>query len=192
MVRLISAVLFVLAVVPLRPAVVVADDHFAIDNGRVTVACSLTVGGGFDARTSALEGTLTVAANGDVAGRAVVDLTTLRTGIGLRDRHLQETYLETERDPAFRQAVLEDIKLDRASNAFSGLFTAHGRQRPVSGEVTLRESGQSVRVDAAFVLKLSEYDITPPRYLGIGVGDEVKVRVSFTAAPAETSLRSAP
>jgi polyisoprenoid-binding protein YceI len=182
-----SLVACVITAALLAPPEAWADDHFAIGSGRVVVSCVLTVGGGFDARTENIDGALMLAESGQGAGRIAVDLATLRTGIALRDRHLRHNYLEIGRGPAFRHAVIEDIRLDRSANAFSGLLSLHGRQRLVTGQVTLRETGQAIRVEAVFTLKLPEFEIAPPRYLGVGIDDEVTVHVAFTTMRAETA-----
>ena len=41
-----------------------------------------------------------------------------------------------------------------------------------------------MRVEAAFPVTLADYGIAKPRYLGVGVKDEVEVKVSLVAVPA--------
>src|SRR5262249_37220642 len=93
----------------------ITTDTYRITTGGVTVTCPLTVGGSFEARTSAFSGDLVLAdTSGAVSGAVEVDLRTLQTGIGLRDRHLKEKYLETGRDNTFATARLEEIRIQRA------------------------------------------------------------------------------
>jgi len=161
---------------------------WTVRSGSVRVVCPLTVGGSFDARTSVLEGSFPTEAPAGGAGEFVVDLNTLDTGIGLRNAHLRDTYLETGRGPAFARAVLSGITVsgvDAASRGgkgtFSGQLLLHGETRTVTGDVELRRRGTSVRVSAAFDVSLAEFNIPPPRYLGIGVRDRVTVHVDFEA-----------
>ena len=42
-----------------------------------------------------------------------------------------------------------------------------------------------MRVEATFPVTLPDYGIAKPRYLGVGVKDEVGVKVSLVAVPAE-------
>src|SRR5262249_60249324 len=97
----------------------------------------LTVGGSFEARTNAVVGDLAVAdVSGAVSGAVQVDLSSLQTGIGLRDRHMKEKYLEIPRNDTFSTARLEEIRIERAeegSMPFHGRLTRHGEQRMVSG-----------------------------------------------------------
>jgi hypothetical protein len=39
-------------------------------------------------------------------------------------------------------------------------------------------------VEATFPLALTDFDVTPPEYLGVGVGNRLIVKVRFTATPA--------
>ncbi len=64
---------------------------------------------------------------------------------------------------------------------FTGMLTLHGVTRPVSGEVTARPAAGGLSIDARFPVRISDFEIPPPRYLGVGVKDEVQVRVTFLA-----------
>ena len=163
--------------------------------GDVRVRCRLTVGGSFDAVTSSLSGALRLSASDAVAfsGELRVDLATLDTGIELRNRHLRDDYLEVERGPDFRRAVLSGIVLDdpppaggaRRDTRFSGSLDLHGVRRAIEGEAELRRRGGRIQVEAVFRLSLEAFGIPPPRYLGIGVRDAVEVTVRFEAAGVE-------
>ena len=97
-------------------------ESWSATSGDVQVRCRLTVGGSFDAVTTALSGTLARAApdGADYAGVLRVDLATLDSGIGLRNSHLRDNYLEVERGPEFREAVLSSIVLDDPLPAGAG------------------------------------------------------------------------
>ena len=83
-------------------------------DGSIAVSCPLTVGGGFEAKTSTLRGELVLdlAQDGAVLGDISVDLRTLKTGIGLRDSHMREKYLEVYRGQRFAAAMLDRIRLE--------------------------------------------------------------------------------
>jgi len=155
----------------------------------------MTVGGSFDAVTSDVSGTLRREASdaGSYTGELRVALATLDTGIGLRNEHLRGTYLELDRGPEFRDAVLSGIVLDeplpagdgRHETGFSASLTLHGVQRTVEGEAELRRRNGRMQVEAEFSLSLDAFDIPPPRYLGIGVRDAIDVAVRFEATDGE-------
>jgi hypothetical protein len=41
-----------------------------------------------------------------------------------------------------------------------------------------------LRLEATFPVQIADYGIPDPRYLGVGVRNEVTVRVSFDASPS--------
>jgi polyisoprenoid-binding protein YceI len=160
---------------------------FPITNARVAVICSLTVGGSFEARTSAVVGSLGVGdASHAVTGAVRVDLTTLETGIELRDQHMKHVYLEIGRGDTFATASLEEIRIERTEGQtpFHGTLSLHGEQHPISGMADLQgQRDGGIRVRARFAISLAAFGIQPPRYLGVGVQDEVQVQVTFAAVP---------
>ena len=168
-----------------------AEEPWTVTSGEVRVRCRLTVGGSFDAVTSQISGAIQLDdADGPRApGQLRVRLDSLDTGIELRNRHLRETYLEVGRGEPFREAVLTAVELAEPvppgvrdhESAFRGLLSLHGMERRVEGEARLLRRGGWVRVEAEFALSLAEFAIPPPRYLGVGVRDEVRITVTFDA-----------
>ena len=113
-----------------------------VEQGAVRVICPMTIGGSFDAKTTALKGVLTAGAGGTGAfdGSLAVDLRTLDTGIDLRNSHLRENYLEVNKGPAFESATLSEIDVKgfteestHARTTFAGLLTPHGVSRRIAG-----------------------------------------------------------
>lgn len=173
----------------LAGAVVHGSGSWQVDGGDVVVVCPLTVGGSFEAKTRSLSGSLTAGDGGSFEGALTVDLSSLDTGIGLRNTHLRERYLEVQRGEGFSHARLTEVVLESAGAAvdgggsgFTASFTVHGVTRPVRGTATLTRRGEGMRVEAAFPVSLPAHEIPKPRYLGVGVRDDVEVRVAFTAA----------
>jgi polyisoprenoid-binding protein YceI len=174
----------ILAAGPWRPA-----------EGDVRVTCPMTVGGSFDAKTTALNGSVTASANGSSAfeGSFAVDLRTLDTGISLRNEHLREKYLEVDKGPGYDQATLSEIELKgvnadapKGKGSFTGSLTLHGVKKSVTGSVDIRQAGAGLRVNAVFPVKLSDYGISEPSYLGVGVKSPVQVQVTFAVTQAVT------
>lgn len=166
-----------------------SPQHWQVTQGRVTVVCPLTVGGRFEARTTAVTGKVTtVEGSRQVDGHFVVDLTTLQTGIGLRDLHLRDNYLEVSRGPGYDTAVLDAIVLDAPVPArgqsvvlgFNGVLTLHGRSNPVSGRAELASKADRLDVKVTFPLRIDAYAIARPAYLGVGVTNQVEVNVRAT------------
>ncbi len=170
-----------------------ADSSWRVARGDVHVVCPLTVGGSFEAKTGAIQGTVTTGAPGaPLGGEISVDLATLDTGIGLRNEHTKNKYLEVGKGQGFDRAVLSGIRLGdvdprgfQGKTAFTGTFLLHGTTNPVSGQATIRREGTSVRVEASFPVSVSAFGIEKPQYLGVGVRDQVTVNVSLVAEPAD-------
>ena len=192
---ILSAALVLVCPGPAAGPQAAGTESWSIAAGNVRVRCRMTVGGSFDAVTSDVSGTLRREASdaGSYTGELRVALATLDTGIGLRNEHLRGTYLELDRGPEFRDAVLSGIVLDeplpagdgRHETGFSASLTLHGVQRTVEGEAELRRRNGRMQVEAEFSLSLDAFDIPPPRYLGIGVRDAIDVAVRFEATDGE-------
>jgi hypothetical protein len=170
-------------------------ESYHITEARVAVVCALTVGGGFEARTTTVDGGLTPEdGSRSFSGAVRVDLATLETGIGLRDQHMRDIYLETRRGESFATARVENIRIDRTEGhgAFEAVLILHGERRPISGIVDLqRRLDGTVNVRAHFPVSLGAFQIRPPRYLGVGVQDQVEVRVALVVAPNGDERRRA-
>jgi polyisoprenoid-binding protein YceI len=170
-----------------------AQDALRVAGGEVTVVCPLTVGGSFEARTKAVSGE--VAENpsqpGAMSGALKVQLDTLETGIALRDRHLRDTYLEVGKGPEYAVAVLENIRVDSTDGkgTFKGILTLHGQRSEVVGTSTVQRRGDGVKVEAQFPVRVSSFQIPEPAYLGVGVRDEIQVKVTLNATPAAAGAR---
>jgi polyisoprenoid-binding protein YceI len=161
-----------------------------VSDASIAVRCPLTIGGSFEAKTSDLSGELVVSPDrqGEVDGTLAVALRTLETGIGVRDNHMRDKYLEVNRGDGFSTATLSQIRLDGMNNEtpigkvkFRGVLALHGQERDVTGTADIRRAGEDLRVQASFPVAVSDFAIPSPTYLGVGVRNEVTVAVSFHA-----------
>ncbi len=113
-------------------------------------------------------------------GEALMDLSSLDTGIEMRDRHMKEKYLEVEK---FKQAklVFKDVKLpsDKVSKGgeveVNATLDLHGQQKPMPVSMVLEVKNGLVKTIAKFKVKLSEFNISIPTFSGITVADEVNI-----------------
>jgi polyisoprenoid-binding protein YceI len=166
-----------------------------VGQGRVVVVCPLTVGGRFEAKTEAVTGEVSVGEDRRaLAGNFVVDLRTLKTGIGLRDAHLRDNYLEVSRGQEYETAVLNAISLDapapeRGQSAvigFRGVLTLHGHGQAVSGRADISHKADRMNVKVTFPVRIDAYAIARPSYLGVGVSNQIEVTVRAMLKPAAT------
>jgi polyisoprenoid-binding protein YceI len=167
-----------------------ATDTYRIAGGEVAVVCPLTVGGSFEAKTKNLSGDLapTSGQPGAVGGTLKVDLQTLETGIGIRDHHMKSNYLQVEKGPDFSVATFDDLRVEKleGKTVFSGNLTLHGQRKAITGTADLQQKDGRIRVQAQFALKVSDFQIPAPTYLGVGVRDEIQIKVTLTAVPVAT------
>ncbi len=114
-----------------------------------------------------------------------VPLQGLDSGIALRDRHMKDKYLEVEKHPVAR-LEFSDLKLPALSEKEVAVqvpskFTLHGVTQPLDASVSLQRVEEGVRVRAELAPTLSRFGIEIPKFAGITVAEEVKVRVDFVA-----------
>lgn len=128
-----------------------------------------------------------------VSGKLVVDLRSLETGIGLRDEHMRERHLHTDKFPRayFELTGLRGLPAQLAGDStyaadVQGLFYIHGVRRNLDAhaDVTLTSlagGGRALKVKADFLIRLEDYDIPRPKALFLKLAEEVEVVVVFTA-----------
>lgn len=120
-----------------------------------------------------------------------VDLASLDTGIGLRNRHMRDNYLEVERFPfaTFAGHIVETQAT--ASGDFrvtaEGGLTIHGVAR--SRELTCRVTpvGNSYHVACAFEVLLTDHDVEIPKIMFLKLANEIRLALEFTVVPAGRS-----
>jgi polyisoprenoid-binding protein YceI len=144
-----------------------------------------------------LSGTLTVDDN-SASGNVKFALDQFSTGVELRDHHMKEKYLEIQKYPTASLALdkiklasnlesgaLKEGKIDKL--AFTGHLNLHGITHPVTGTIDLNTSAGVTKGDGQFEIKISDYNINVPTYLGITVADTVEIRVHLEAKKANGS-----
>lgn len=114
-----------------------------------------------------------------------VELASFDTGIGKRDRDMRQV-LGTDQWPkaVYQGAIAEHAAVDTTGVAYrvktEGILSLHGVDRAIEvpGTVVVEE-GRS-KVEAAFTLKLADYNIEAPSLAAfVKVSEEVAVAVSF-------------
>jgi polyisoprenoid-binding protein YceI len=112
-----------------------------------------------------------------------VDLNSLDTGIGLRNRHMRENYLETEKFP-FTHFTGKITKADKiAENKYSvsvdGNMFIHGETRPLTVEGEIIETSEMLQIRTAFQVKLSDYKIKIPQLMFLKINENIKLELDF-------------
>jgi polyisoprenoid-binding protein YceI len=193
--KLWPALLAALATLPAWTAAAADNPAWSVSQGDVRILCPMTVGGSFEAKTASLVGTVALAGARPAAftGDLIVDLRTLDTGIDMRTDHMRDEYLEVGKGPGFDKAVLSNVHLGdvdagtfQGRTSFAGSLSVHGAKKDVSGQAEIRREGSSVRIEASFPVTLADFGVPKPQYLGVGVKNQVQVKVSFVATPVAT------
>jgi hypothetical protein len=118
-----------------------------------------------------------------LSGTAEFELEKLDTGIGLRNSHMKEKYLETKTHPRAKltlvEAMVDPAFATTLTNAgelpFKGKLQLHGQEKDVEGKYTAKEG----LLNAKFQIKLTDYAIAIPSYLGVTVAETVDVDVEL-------------
>jgi len=147
----------------------------------------------FEGKTSQMQGTISVdpAAVGDsVTVHLEVDLASLDTGKKMRNQHMRENHLETDKYP---KAIFDGATVHGAAkiepgkkSAFTveGTFALHGvtRRLKANAEVWLDATGKQLGFVATFPVALPDYAIKRPEFLFMKLAEVQELRVSATAA----------
>ena len=144
-------------------------------------------------KSGAPKGTLLLTQN-NLEGALLLDLNGLDTGIELRNHHMKEKYLQTQTYPQARlklQSVgfpLEKMMSDYAAAEvpFSGSLLLHGVEKPVTGKGTFKRAGDTLTGSAVFQIKLSDFAIGVPSFMGVTVADVVNVTTTFQVPLVQT------
>lgn len=113
-------------------------------------------------------------------------LDSIATGIGLRNKHMREKYLETEKYPK----AIYDAKLtpgwttDEAdSNKFlvstEGTMSIHGVDKALSISGFLTREGKSYHAQFFFSLDIADFNIGKPRFLLASMDKTVRLKLDF-------------
>lgn len=124
-----------------------------------------------------LKGSLAITAH-TLLGTATFALAALETGIELRDSHMKEKYLEVKKYP---DAELTLTRLDLPEShkgenlPFEGTLSLHGVKKTVKGLASVDKTESNLSAKFEFKIKLDDFGIQIPSYMGIKIANEVTV-----------------
>jgi polyisoprenoid-binding protein YceI len=113
-----------------------------------------------------------------------VDLNMVDTGIGLRNRHMRENYLHTDKYPktSFTAKLIKAEKLN--DNEYKveakGKFFVHGieKQKSILGKLE-KVNKDKYKVSAKFIVALSDYEIEIPSIMFYKIDENMDLIVEF-------------
>ncbi|MEX0662764.1 MAG: YceI family protein [Balneolaceae bacterium] len=123
-----------------------------------------------------------------------IDLNTLKTGIGKRDRDMYST-LNVEEHPfaEFTGTLNSPIDMESTEKQtveVTGDFTIHGVSREVTIPGTIQKNEDHLLLEAEWTLNLNNYNIEPPGILFYRVNEEQEVRIEATLLPQDRETLS--
>lgn len=130
-----------------------------------------------------------------VSGTFKFELKTLKTGMGLRDKHMNEKYLQTDKYPEATLALAPTALTLGKEGPFEGDLTLKGVTKKVKGKAVVTQAADGVlKVKAEFPIKLTDYKVGIPSFAGITVAEDVDVTTEFagkaTPAVAATAAKT--
>ena len=148
----------------------------------------------FSGKTRGIVGSLTLDPGtlGDsIQVQVEVDMASLDTGIELRNRHMRENHLHTDKYPkaVFRGGRLSGLSAPRltegaiVTGTITGEMELHGTKRTLEAPFEMRLSKGEVTVTARFAISLADYGIPRPQFLVMRLQDVQRVTVEVRALP---------
>jgi polyisoprenoid-binding protein YceI len=117
-----------------------------------------------------------------------VDLASLDTGIGLRNRHMRDNYLEVRDHPyaSFGGTItrVEALSGDGFRVTATGGMSIHGVERRMEIPCEVTPRGRGYRTRCSLEVLLSDFDIEIPRIMFLKLANEIRLELDFSVAPA--------
>jgi polyisoprenoid-binding protein YceI len=118
-----------------------------------------------------------------------VDLASLDTGIGLRNRHMRDNYLEVADHP-FATFGGDIDRIARSEAGFRitsrGVFTVHGVEQPRTLECDAAPDADGWQVSCEFTVNLTDHRITIPKIMFLKLAEDIRVEIAMRLRPAPT------
>ena len=112
-----------------------------------------------------------------------VDLNSLNTGIGLRNRHMRDNYLHTDKYPTtyFRGNIVkaEKVAENEIKIISEGAIFIHGVERPLTVEADMIQQGEQYNILCRFDVKLSDFNIEIPSLMFYKIDETMDLRLNF-------------
>jgi polyisoprenoid-binding protein YceI len=112
-----------------------------------------------------------------------VDLNSLDTGIGLRNRHMRENYLHTDKHP-FTHFTGKLIKVENVQDGeytvtAKGTMFIHGveREKVIEGKLVPAKTGYQIQT--SFSVALTDYNIEVPQLMFMKIDENMKLELDF-------------
>jgi polyisoprenoid-binding protein YceI len=118
-----------------------------------------------------------------------VDLNTVDTDNGLRNRHMREDYLHTDKYPltTFTGKIIESKKVDDKHYKVKakGKYKVHGIEKTKTIEADIYKYGKTLHIKTKFVVTLSDHNIEIPSLMLVKIDENMDLRLDFYTTEVE-------
>jgi polyisoprenoid-binding protein YceI len=142
----------------------------------------LSPAGSFTGATKAVTGFAIVDGDKVSASNIEVDLTKLTTGLELRDKHTQD-HLETSKYPKAKLITAQGV-----AGKGTGEIEIKGIKKSIEGTYSVKNNF----LTAEFNLNLPDFNIKGIRYMGVGLKDNINLKVTIPVNSATVKPTSPP
>lgn len=129
------------------------------------------------------EGSLDLEEKDFKAAIITMELNQLDTGIPLRNKHLRENYLHTDKFPV---STLTELKPEDAaeqlagtkkgSSTFTAMLEIHGQKKSIEGKYEVKDGN---KFEGNFKIDLPNFGVNRPSFMGVKVVDKVQIFFKF-------------
>lgn len=133
--------------------------------------------------------------NGDLTKKSdiyfEVDLNSLDTGIGLRNRHMCENYLHTDKYPKthYTGKIIKSIKKSESEFEVEaeGKIYIHGVTKPLNVKaVILKSEENTYQIKTQFIVALSDFKIEVPSIMFYKIDENMELHLNFFILNADS------
>ncbi|MBN1447547.1 MAG: YceI family protein [Bacteroidetes bacterium] len=107
-----------------------------------------------------------------------VDLRTLDTGIGLRNRHMREDYLHTDKYPyaKYRGRIVSASPAGgKTSVKVQGSMDIHGVRKSLNVDGFITETNGGIRIKTEFEVQLTNHNIEVPQFMFLKIDETMQL-----------------
>lgn len=112
-----------------------------------------------------------------------VDLNSLDTGIGLRNRHMRENYLHTDQFPfthfTGKLTTAEMVKEGEYAVTAEGTMFIHGIEKQITVNGTILEVENGYRIQVKFIASLTDYNIEVPQLMFFKIDENMQLELDY-------------
>lgn len=139
----------------------------------------------FEGTTSAVDGSIkwdsTLTNKSEIEFKVYLD--SLDTGIGLRNTHMRDKYLETSKYPLaeFTGRIINQIKKTNFDSEVKveGTLKIHGVERKQEIDGRVYDYGELFKIESSFDISLSDFNIEKPSFLFASVDNKITLKCTI-------------